>query len=503
MRVLVTVLAMLWLAFPRMVRAQSYTQSERVTIANNVRRLLTDKYFANIEILTNYEANQPFEALQNQLNGLIRDAFRSKDVLVFNEFRSPANAYTTVEEYVKDCRIFSGGKAITNKLNLAEARYDLQQTKAGEPFVNVYLTKQLRGTDSRGKPFRYQNLTEFRVQFSYSKSLNAYLNFKIAGINKVDKWPPTAFTFTDTDVAAAALGDSKDLLAVITGLTQRLTGLLPTGPNRLTLETFTYRRSGISDALSDRIFATFSSCLQRQDSISVTSAAQRTGGAGLVVRGYYKEDVNNLRITAELLDSGSGKILTTVESADLLLTWLSDQKLPLKPDTYQQVVAVRDTLQRTTVPTPPTALHVELRTDRGRNSVEYWENQPMRIEAIASRPCHLRLLYRLADGTQTILETDFTIRPGQENRPIPIAPDATFVCSAPFGTEYLLAYASETPFCALPTVPSRRGYVRNEGDYKIFVGPLSALITTLKCTVKPDDVVAEDRIQITTRSIAK
>ncbi|MBC8156264.1 MAG: hypothetical protein H7Z72_25540 [Bacteroidetes bacterium] len=502
MRTLLTVLVVVWSLGTRVASAQSYTPSERVTIANNARRLLTDKYFANVEILTNYEANQPFEALQNQLNGLIRDAFRNRDVLVFNEFKNPANAYTTVTEYVKDCRIFSGGKAITNELNLADAHYDLQQIRTGEPFINVYLDKQLQGVDGRGKPFHYRNLTEFRVQFGYNKALNAYLNFKIAGINKVDKWPPTAFTFTEKDLAVAELGDSKDLLSVVTPLAQRLTAGLPTGPKRLTLEPFTYNRSGISDALSDRLFATFSSCLQRQDSLTVTSAAQ-TGNSPLVVRGYYNEAVNTLHITAELVDGVTGNILTTVDSEDLPLAWLSEHKLPLKPDTYQQVVAVQDTLQRTTAPGPLTALHVELRTDRGRSRVEYWENQPMRIEAVATRPCHLRLLYRLADGTQTILETDFTIKPGQENRPVPIAPDAAFVCSAPFGTEYLLAYASETPFCPLPTVPSRQGYVRNEGDYKIFVGPLSAMITTLKCTGDPAAVVVEDRIQITTRSARK
>ncbi len=218
-----------------------------------------------------------------------------------------------------------------------------------------------------------------------------------------------------------------------------------------------------------------------------------------MVRGFYREDVNNLHITAELLDAATGKILTTVDSAELPLTWLSEQKLPLKPDTYQQVVAVRDTLQRHAVPAS-TALHVEIRTDRGRTGVEYWANQSMRIEAVANRPCHLRLLYRLADGTQTILETDFAIRPGQENRAVPIAPDAQFVCSAPFGTEYLLAYASESPFCPLPTVPSRQGYVRTEGDYRVFVGPLQAMLTTLKCTKNPAADVAEDRIQITTRS---
>lgn len=497
---LITVVA---LVGPAVGWTQAYSPAQRITIASNARRLLTDKYFGNLEILTNYEANQPFEALQNQLNGLVRDAFRGRDVLVFNEFRSLVSPYSTVEEYVKDCRIFSGGKAITNKLNLADAHYDLQQTKTGEPFINVYLDKQVQGVDGRGKPFRYRNLTEFRVQFSFSKTLNAYLNFKIAGINKVDAWPATAFTFTGREGAAAEGGEASDLLSVITTLSRRLTAKLPTGPKQLTLETFTYNRSGINDALSDRIFASFSSCLGRQDSVVVTSAAQRTGRTAGVVRGFYKEDVNNLYISAELL-SADGLILATVESAELPLTWLSEQKLPLKPDTYQQVVAVQDTLQRNPVAaTASTALRVELRTDRGRNGVEYWENQPMRIEAVANRPCHLRLLYRLADGTQTILETDFTIKPGQENRPISIAPDATFICSAPFGTEYLLAYASETPFCPLPTVPSRQGYVRNEGNYKIFVGPLSAMISTLTCTKNPAGAVAEDRIQITTRSIAR
>lgn len=144
-------------------------------------------------------------------------------------------------------------------------------------------------------------------------------------------------------------------------------------------------------------------------------------------------------------------------------------------------------------------VQVLLRTDRGRQNVEYRAGNQMQIEVKANRPCHLRVVYLLADGTRTLLENDFVIRPGQENRYIRIAPTESFICAAPFGTEHLLAYAADGPFCPLSTTPNPTLYVRNEGGYSVIVGSLSALVEAVKCTISPT-TVAEDRIQITTRA---
>ncbi|GAA4403103.1 hypothetical protein GCM10023187_18850 [Nibrella viscosa] len=478
--------------------AQPFSQSDKIKIAQNACRLIQDKYLVNMEILTRYETDQPIEALRNHINGLVRDAFRSRDVLVFNEFRSAANAYTTIDEYVKDCRIFSGGNPIINNLAFDEARYDMQRTPDGMPYINVYLDKQVKGADKKGKAFQFQNLTEFRVMFVYDKQLDLYHTFKIAGINKVETWPSTAFTVTARDIKAAE-HKSKDLTAVLTTLAQKLKAALPVSAQRLVLEMFTYNRCGINDGLSDRIFATFSNCLEKQN-VSVVSPARSEDG-NLVVRGYYQEDLNSLRLVAELVDLHANRILAKVENADLPLSWISEHNLSLKPAHYQQVAAIRDTLQQHTPPAK-IALAVELRTDRGRTSIEYWEGNQFFFEAKANRPCHLRLLYLLADGTKTLLEANFEIKPGQENRFVRIAPGIKFICAAPFGTEHVLVYAAEEPFCPIPTTPNRTAYVRKERDYDELVGSLPEIMKAAKCT-RSRKAVAEDRLQITTRPITK
>ncbi len=473
--------------------AQSYTPAQQTEIIQNARRLITDQYLTNLEILTHYEANQPFDALRPQLKGLITGALRDKEVLVFNEFREPKGTQTSVEEYVKDCRIFSGGKPIIHALDWSKVQYDFQRTTAEEPYLNVYLIKTLQGQNAQNKAFTYENLTEFRVQFSFHATLNSFLNFKIVGITKVGQRPTTAFT----SQTLATSEKPKDLLSVLDTLTAQVQKDLPPNVKRLVLERFTYKNCGINDALSDQVFAMLSSCWQRHTQMPVRSVAESDEKAW-IIRGSYEEDLNQLRLRMEVVDGASRKVLAQARSSELPLSWLVEQKLPLKPENYERVRNVQDTLRQITT-TTKSALKIEIRTDRGRTGVEYWAGQQMFLEATANRPCHLRLLYRLADGTQTLLESDFIIKPGQENTPVRISPESAFICSPPYGTEYLLAYASEEAFCLLPTAPSQQGYVRNEGGYRIFVGSLAAFQTLMKCRKNNDGKIAEDHIQITTR----
>lgn len=477
--------------------AQFYSQPERVAIAENARRLVKDKYLTNLEILTHYEVNQPFEALKNHINGLVRDAFRSRDVLVFNEFRNSPTAYTTIDEYVKDCRIFAGGKPVVNTVDLKNARYAIQQTSEGHPFISLYVDKQLQGTDKQGKVFRFRHLAEFRTSFVYDRKLNLYHSFRIVGINKIDNWPPAAFAIPegDTDHTQA---EPQNLLTALTALAGQLKANLPVDSQQVVLERFTYRRCGVNDALSDRIFATLGSCLQKVTSAAVLSPAESRENT-LTIRGYYQEELNNLSIVAELYDPRSQQILKTLTNTDLPLPWISQQNLTLKPADYPKIVAIHDTIRQKTS-YARTALDITVRTNRGRTSVEYWEGNQLIVEAKASKPCHLRLVYLLADGTKTLLENDFEIKPGQENQYVRIAPEASFVCSAPFGMEYLLAYAAETPFCPLSTTPNTNLYVRNENGYTALVGSLSKMIEAVHCA-KNSHEVAEDRIQITTRGL--
>ncbi len=493
MKPLFAVVSVLFILVNSPASAQTYTQSDRIAIAQSARQLVEKVYLENLDILTHYEADQPTEALQNHIRALVRDAFRSRDVLVYNEFRNSATP-TTIEEYVKDCRIFAGGKPVVNTLNVNDIHYELQQTKDGQPFINLYLDKQVQGSNKQGRPFKYRYLAEFRIMFAVDRQQKLYYNFRIAGINKAEKWPPTAFTLTDAELRYVE-NEQKDLSTALSSLVNQLKETLPTNAQRLTLEMFTYKRCGVNDALSDRIFATLSSCLEKQTSVTVVSPSQSTTGT-LTLRGSYEQNLNNLQLVAELYDPLTNRVLNTLTNAELPLTWLSQQQLKLKPEHYEQIVAIRDSLQQKTVATP-TALTISIRMDKGRTSVEYWQGNQAVVEAKANLPCHLRLVYLLADGRKCLLKNDFEIKPGQENQYIRLD---SIECTAPFGMEYLLAYAAEDDFCPITRKPNSTLYVRNEDGYEIIVGSMVEVIKGATCT-KRGNQVAEDRIQITTRGL--
>ena len=149
---------------------------------------------------------------------------------------------------------------------------------------------------------------------------------------------------------------------------------------------------------------------------------------------------------------------------------------------------------------PIGTLRIELRTSQGREGVVLTEGDTVEISVKVSRPCHLRLLYRLADGTMTLLENDVEIRAGQENEFVRLTPKTPFVCAEPFGEEALLGFAAETPFCPLPTRPNARAYVREEGGYRLFVGALSEILWVARC-VEGGGASVEDRIGVTTRAV--
>jgi hypothetical protein len=147
---------------------------------------------------------------------------------------------------------------------------------------------------------------------------------------------------------------------------------------------------------------------------------------------------------------------------------------------------------------PETALTVTLRTDRGRLNARYGAGDTLRIEVKANRPCHLRLLNLLPDGTMTLLETDFEIRPGQENQYVRLAPGDEFVAGPMSGVEYLLAFATEGPFCPLPTEPNPKAYLRDDGTAVVLVGTLADILEIVTCTPEARNVV-RDQVPLTMR----
>ncbi|MEZ0540205.1 caspase family protein [Fibrella arboris] len=168
----------------------------------------------------------------------------------------------------------------------------------------------------------------------------------------------------------------------------------------------------------------------------------------------------------------------------------------VRPDTVAGYVA---DAQKGPSMLPKAALSLTIRTDKGRAGVVYLEGSRLIVEAKVNRPCHVRLVYVLADGTKTLLENDVEIKPGQENQYVRLVPGVSFICAAPFGMEYLLAYAADAPFCPLAVTPNATFYARSENGYTILVGSISEMMKAITCAEDGTNAI-EDQIQIATQA---
>jgi len=96
-----------------------------------------------------------------------------------------------------------------------------------------------------------------------------------------------------------------------------------------------------------------------------------------------------------------------------------------------------------------TVLTIACRTDKGNQNLLYRDGETMRLFVQVNQPCHLRTIYRLADGQLTLLDNDRQLSAGETGRFFEIG--AGFTCSAPFGQETLYVFAQSGPFPPLRT----------------------------------------------------
>ena len=140
-------------------------------------------------------------------------------------------------------------------------------------------------------------------------------------------------------------------------------------------------------------------------------------------------------------------------------------------------------------PTPAAKLTLALKTDEGTQNLRYREGETLRLYVKASTPCHLRLIYRLADGQLILLADDRSLTASEAGQWVEIG--AGFEVSTPLGEETLYAFAQDTPFDALQT--------REEDGYRIITSGLPEALRTTR-GLKPKALRAETILSITTNA---
>ena len=100
-------------------------------------------------------------------------------------------------------------------------------------------------------------------------------------------------------------------------------------------------------------------------------------------------------------------------------------------------------------------LEVEIKTNKGKENLEFVEGETMRLFFKVNQPCYLRILYRLATDEIVLFYDDKYVEEAETNKFIEIGDG--FEAAAPFGKENLHVFLSRNSFPKLNT-QSEDGY---------------------------------------------
>lgn len=96
-----------------------------------------------------------------------------------------------------------------------------------------------------------------------------------------------------------------------------------------------------------------------------------------------------------------------------------------------------------------TTLRIAVKTDKGTENLRYRTGETMRLYFKTNQPCHIRIIYRLADGSLVLFDDDRQLNAAETGRFVEIG--SGYEASPPFGEEALYVFAQSGPFPALKT----------------------------------------------------
>jgi len=160
-------------------------------------------------------------------------------------------------------------------------------------------------------------------------------------------------------------------------------------------------------------------------------------------------------------------------------------------DTTSSPIIPPDTITTEEVEELPKAkpkLQVQIKTQKGDRDLTFKESEEVQLFFKVNRPCKLRTIYRLADGTLILLDNDRLVNKPETNKWVQLSDG--FEVAPPFGAEELYIFAQEKDFPVLMT-EEKDGYTIIKEGLPI------ALSKTRGLKKKP--VFAEDKLNITTK----
>lgn len=376
-------------------------------------------------------------------------------------------------------------------LDLANAEFSDEYQNTPQGFlVNVYAKKNLSGTNRNGRELQIDN-SPCRIGIYINAIGNSAKGCKISYIDADFSKKGRTFSLKEGNPL-----DFQTLDETLETVAKQLTEVVKQkGLKKLQVTTFTYDNQEVIDDFSIKVTSAFRNELAKLNPTLEITAPSRSWDDQPNIKGGYKVKGNFVEFVAQLQDDKKTPLGIPVTDKILHKNLApSDDVLPdIAPPEIESASEVRKTMDdKNTVFPWLSTLKFEVATNRGINSLVFVENDTMRLAVRASKPCTVRLVYRQMDNKLILLRNkDFKITEYERNKWVEIPED--FVCTPPFGAEFLIAYASTEPFEGLNT--------HTEGDNVIIDNTLAETkkISISRGMANKGIPVIEKVLQITTK----
>ncbi len=185
-------------------------------------------------------------------------------------------------------------------------------------------------------------------------------------------------------------------------------------------------------------------------SLKITLPATRSMNRILSLKSDYKIVGKYLEINATLINT-NGVEIAKVSDKVLINNaqyWAKDI-IPQKK-LLDEITDISNVVKNTPVNIDSEKLQFDIRTNKGNQAQLFKEGERLSIYIMANRPSKIRLIYRDAKNNIFFMtNNDIELRASEVGRQIKIPEE--FSCSAPFGVEALIGFATTGEFSPLRT----------------------------------------------------
>lgn len=391
------------------------------------------------------------------------------------------------QEYFKNIPS-SYPEGLTYEIDLKNAEFSNEFRSTSQGYlVDVYATKSLSGTNKKRQELQIDN-APCRIGVYVNAIGNSAKSCKISYIDTDMSKKGKTFSLKDGNPF-----DFQTLDETMQTVAKQVSEMVKQkGLKKLQVTTFTYDNKNVIDDFSIKVTSVFRNELTKLNPTLEITAPSRSWDDQVSIQGAYKVKGNFVEFVAQLQSEQKTPIGKPV--IDRILRKNLAPADVVIPEQIEAVTEVKNIIENipTIVPSIST-LKFEVVTNRGINSLVFTEGDTMRLAVRANKPCIVRLIYRQMDNKLILLRNkDFRINEYELNKWVEIPED--FVCTPPFGAEFLIAYASTESFALLKTHP--------DGDNTIID---NSLIETKKISLSrgmgnKGVPVIEKVLQITTKT---